>query len=93
MAFTPGHAKVGGRRAGVPNKSTAEMRELAAQLIQDPVYQERLRERLRNGEAGRLESLLWQYACGRPPGATEDDPLERLAARLQRAQERAESSY
>ena|SRR2546426_9091159 len=95
MPFHRGHKKFGGRRAGVPNKGTAEMRALAARLIDDPVYQKRLRQRLLGGEAGRIELLLWQYACGKPPGEdTATDPLEKYAAiveRIQGRQERAES--
>ena len=79
MAFQPGHRKVGGRRAGVPNKATAELRQLAAQLINDPAYHKRLRERLLNGDAGRIEPLLWQYACGKPAGESED-AVEKFAA-------------
>src|SRR2546425_10639788 len=65
MAFQPGHKKVGGRTKGTPNKATVQARELARDLL-GPKYQERLRQRLLAGEAGSMETLLWQYAFGRP---------------------------
>jgi hypothetical protein len=65
MPFQPGHPKVGGRIKGTPNKATVEARELARDLL-GTKYQERLRQRLLAGEAGGMETLLWQYAFGRP---------------------------
>jgi hypothetical protein len=70
MAFQRGHPKLGGRRRGVSNKTTAEMRAWAAELITDLAYRESLRRRLLKGRAGRIEPLLWQYACGRPAGSS-----------------------
>jgi len=91
MAFKTGHTKVGGRRAGVPNKGTAELRQWAAQVISDPVYQKRLRERLLSGEAGRMEMVLWQYACGKPAGEPDGaDPFEKFAVTLDRILNRQE---
>ena len=66
MAFEPGHQKVGGRGQGVPNKATTLVRELARRLVQDPKYLESLRRRLRRGEAGSMEPMLWNHAHGRP---------------------------
>ncbi len=66
MAFKRGHQKVGGRRKGVPNKATTVVRELARRLVQDPKYLESLQRRLRRGEAGSMEPLLWNHAYGRP---------------------------
>ena len=89
MAFQRGHRKLGGRRAGVPNKSTAEMRAWATQLISDPAYQKSLRSRLLQGAAGRLEPLLWQYACGKPAGeVAATDPLAQYLPILERIQQR-----
>jgi hypothetical protein len=66
MPFENGHPKVGGRRKGVPNRATEEVRELARSIIEDPEYQQALRARLRAGEAGGIEGLLWRYAGGAP---------------------------
>jgi len=97
MAFEKGHKKVGGRRAGVPNKTTAAMRACAAELIADPAYQESLRQRLLKGRAGRIEPLLWQYACGRPAGNStgpESDATHytEILNRIQRRQARGEAT-
>jgi hypothetical protein len=32
--FKPGHKKVGGRQKGTPNKATAQLREIVAELLQ-----------------------------------------------------------
>src|SRR5260370_18851712 len=66
MSFARGHRKLGGRRPGVPNRVTAEGRELARRLIEDPQYQRSLRRRLIRGEAGHIEAVLWQYVVGKP---------------------------
>ncbi len=71
MAFEPGHQKVGGRGQGVPNKATTLVRELARRLVQDPKYLESLRRRLRRGEAGSMEPMLWNHAYGRPTDPRE----------------------
>jgi hypothetical protein len=43
----------------VPNKSTSEVRELARELLNDPVYRANLVERLQNGKlAPAMEQLL-----------------------------------
>src|SRR5207245_6968615 len=53
-----------GRRKGVPNKATAVVRELARRLVQDPKYLASLQRRLRHGEAGSMEPMLWNHAYG-----------------------------
>jgi hypothetical protein len=66
MAFRPGHVKMGGRTKGVPNRATAEMREFARSLLEDPAYQKALRKRLIKGQAGAMEVQLLYYAYGKP---------------------------
>ena len=66
MAFERGHKKVGGRRAGTPNRLTGAAREVAQRLLADPEYQQSLMKRLRRGMAPRLELHLWELAFGRP---------------------------
>jgi hypothetical protein len=39
-----------------------------------------LRERLLRGRAGRIEALLWQYACGKPGSEEASVPDNTLAA-------------
>ena len=55
-----------GRPKGAPNKRTKEARELARKFATDKIYQKRLLERLRAGEAGSMEPVLWYYAFGKP---------------------------
>lgn len=56
-----------GRKPGQPNKISVEARELASQLINDPVYQHKLREdfKLRRVHP-TIESMLWAYHLGKP---------------------------
>lgn len=65
----PGNGK-GGRPKGSKNKLTsAEKRDgrvVALKLISDPAYRKRLMSRLRRGEAGPIENLLWLFAYGKP---------------------------
>ena len=92
MAFARGHEKVGGRRKGVPNKATAAVRELARDLVVDHEYLKRLQQRLKRGQAGSMETMLWQYAFGRPterPETTNEVPPFDFAQAL-RAIEQAE---
>lgn len=56
-----------GRPKGTPNKATAEAKEAAARIVDDPVYQRNLLTRARAGNlAPAVEMMLWQYARGRP---------------------------
>src|SRR5258706_8755372 len=75
MAFEGGHKKVGGRRAGTPNRLTGAAREVAYRLLADPEYQQSLVKRLRQGVAPRLELHLWQLAFGRPRVESEEAPI------------------
>ena len=64
--FTKGHEKVGGRKRGVPNTVQGEVRAIGRLLLSDEVYLKNLTQRLRDGKAGPVEPLLWQYAYGKP---------------------------
>ena len=66
MAFKPGHMKMENRTKSVPNRATAEMREFARSLFEDPAYKKALRERLIKGQAGSVEVQLLHYAYGKP---------------------------
>ena len=56
----------GGRKAGTPNKATAEVRAIARSFVDDPAYREMLKLRLQNGTAGPMEQVLWAYGYGKP---------------------------
>lgn len=64
--FEPGHPKLGGRKRGTPNRATAEIREAARRLLEDPEYQAGLRQRLIAGQASYMETFLHHYAYGKP---------------------------
>lgn len=63
-----------GRPKGIPNKVTAEIRQLARHLLQDKAYRRSLRRRLVNGTLGPLEIVLWHYAYGKPKDQLETPP-------------------
>lgn len=55
-----------GRPKGVQNKATVEIREASKRLLEDDAYQANLLERLRDGKAPHMETLLHHYAYGKP---------------------------
>lgn len=56
-----------GRPKGVPNRATTEIKAACEQLLNDPVYRERLHARLLAGDLPPgMESLIWYYAYGKP---------------------------
>lgn len=61
----------GGRPPGRKNNTTVEVRDAARRLVGDAEYRRSLRERLRNGNAGQMESVLWYYAYGKPSDKVE----------------------
>jgi hypothetical protein len=59
--------KTGGRRPGSLNKATIEVKQACAELVDDPAYRAKLKQRLLAGTLSpALESLLWYYAKGKP---------------------------
>jgi hypothetical protein len=66
--FVKGHLPyIGpGRPKGSLNQRTIEAKALARGLLNDPTYRKNLHARLRAGEAGAMEVLLWHYAWGKP---------------------------
>ena len=74
MAFEPGHAKLGGRRTGTPNRVGREARELARRLLDDPEYWNSLKARLARGQAPRVEIYLWELAYSKPRGELDEAP-------------------
>lgn len=66
-----------GRKKGVPNKVTKEMKEMAKGMLTNPTYLRSLVRRLHGGRlASGMESMLFYYAFGKPidrleiPGAS-----------------------
>ena len=89
MAFQKGKPKTGGRKAGTTNKATVEIKELARSLLEDPVYQAKLTQRLRDGAAAQIEQMLYHYAYGKPKERFEvskETTLEKLVLGSMEAQ-------
>jgi hypothetical protein len=86
--------KTGGRQKGTANRVTLEARVFCASIVDDPVYQARLRRRALAGTlAPALEQMIWYYAKGKPSERTEQrtDDAE-IVRRLQAARGRATQS-
>lgn len=61
-----------GRKKGVPNKATVEVKEASRLLVEDPSYRVNLQSRLRDGTAApAVEAMLWHYAYGKPVDKVE----------------------
>lgn len=71
--FAPGNP---GRPRGAKNKSTREIQAFSRELLEDPAYVKSLRERLKDGKAPHMETLLSHYAYGKPKDTliVEDAP-------------------
>jgi hypothetical protein len=71
--FQPGHSgNPRGRPKGVPNKVTTEVKAVATELVDDPVYRARLRRALQTRTvAPAIEVMLWHYAYGKPKDAVD----------------------
>jgi hypothetical protein len=57
---------------------TAEIREAARLLLDDPEYRRSLRTRLIDGKAGSVETLLFHYAYGKPKEIIEQAGEQRV---------------
>ncbi len=56
-----------GRKKGVLNKATIEVKAFCRELLDDPTYQASLKQRLREGVLPpAMETLLWHYSYGKP---------------------------
>lgn len=55
-----------GRPKGVPNKATRDIQAFSRAQLEDPAYVAALRERLIEGKAPHMETLLAHYAYGKP---------------------------
>jgi hypothetical protein len=61
-----------GRKPGVPNKVTQEVKAVASRLVDDPDYLASLERRLKRGKcAPAVETMLWHYAKGKPKDQLE----------------------
>lgn len=74
-----------GRPPGTPNKVTTEAKAAANALVDDPIYRQKLLERMREGTAGAVEVLMWHYAKGKPKERIELGADEKLSDLLRQA--------
>lgn len=61
----------GGRKKGVPNKATQEIKEFARNFLMSEEYRENLKRRILAGEAPHIEVLLHHYGFGKPKTSVE----------------------
>jgi hypothetical protein len=77
--------KTGGRKVGTPNVVTTEIREASRVLLEDPEYLASLRQRLRDGKAPHMETLLHFYAYGKPRETVEQTgPPQQMVIRIEK---------
>ena len=61
----------GGRKRGVPNRATQEIKDFARNFLMSEEYRANLKRRILAGEAPHLEVLLHHYAFGKPRTSVE----------------------
>ena len=82
MKFQKGRSKSGGRKLGIPNRTTETIREIALGLVQDPQYQLSLKRRMISGRSPQLEILMHYYGYGKPK--TEISTDKKITVVIQR---------
>ncbi len=60
-----------GRKKGMPNRATREIKEFFRALFESEEYQDGLKKRILAGKAMPIESLGFQYLYGRPKQVIE----------------------
>ena len=79
MGFQKGRLKSGGRLPGTLNHATLEIKDFGRAIIEDPVYREKLKQRIEAGEAPQIEALLYHYTYGKPKQEEDvKDPIRVL---------------
>jgi hypothetical protein len=72
MSFKPGHAKIGGRKAGQPNKNTRDVKDWSRSIVEDPKGLTRTRQ---DYQRGRLSPAIFielmNRAFGKPKERTD----------------------
>jgi hypothetical protein len=60
-----------GRRKGVPNKATCELKEFWTEFFESAAYRENAKDRIMQGKAPQLESDLLAKVYGKPTDQLE----------------------
>lgn len=60
-----------GRKRGVPNKATAEIKGFTQDLLTSEAYRKALTKRVIAGKSPQLEALMHYYAFGKPKERVE----------------------
>jgi len=82
--FAVGHARLGGREKGVPNRRTVEIQAIAASIVEDPQVQATLLQQARDGTlAPGIMQMLFFYAYGKPVDRLETHSQIDILQRLQ----------
>lgn len=71
-----------GRPKGATNKSTRDIQAFSRAQLEDPEYVAALRERLIEGKAPHMETLLAHYAYGKPKDTLSVETLTPLVVDL-----------
>jgi hypothetical protein len=66
MPFETGREKTGGRKAGTPNRATAEFKEFWQEFFESEIYRDNLKERVLAGKADHMEKYAAELLHGRP---------------------------
>ena len=67
----------GGRKKGVPNRATLEIKEFGRNFLMSEEYRAHLERRMMAGKAPHMEVLLHHYAFGKPRDKAEIPPPQR----------------
>jgi hypothetical protein len=67
--LAPGR-KTGGRQKGTPNKTTRAVKEFLAELVDDPLVQQAVRERIKKGDVTGFFRAL-ENVVGKPRQSVE----------------------
>src|SRR5262245_12169874 len=66
-SWKPGKsANPNGRPKGIPNAASLEIKTFCRSVLEDPEYREKVRQRVIDGEAPHVETLMYHYGYGKP---------------------------
>jgi len=75
--FEKGHAKLGGRKKGVPNKTTRAVKEFLAEILDRADVQDAIRQRILKGDTAAFFKAV-EHVLGKPKqsvGVAQTGPI------------------